>query len=172
MKTQPTNWILSVVAAVSVLGFTGCQSWSTGGYPLQNPSRVQPPSTGAYQVPSTYYNNTGGQVSQLYQGVDPNGVQAFTSAGVSTTNLMSAPVGAVQPANFAQPAASYSPQPVGTSGFVASSSAPVAGQAVTGQAVGPTNVQVNAGSFPATSGRPISTNLSDTGEVQSFDWQR
>ncbi len=43
----------------SLLGvcLSGCQSWQSGGFPLQNTTRVPPPGTGTFQVPNAYYNN-------------------------------------------------------------------------------------------------------------------
>ncbi len=43
----------------------GCQSWQGGGFPVQNATRVPPPGTGTYQLPTGYYNNTNASTSAL-----------------------------------------------------------------------------------------------------------
>ena len=55
MLTRLTVQGSVLLLAVSV---AGCQSWSPGAFPLQNMSRVPPPGTGTYQLPSGYYNNS------------------------------------------------------------------------------------------------------------------
>lgn len=147
---------------LTILGFglgiatclVGCRAW-TGGYPLQSPARVQPPGTGTYQVPSSYYNQAGANVSTNYQQGIPG--QGFVSApgvavgpqslntGFAPTNLTNAapPVipnagqpSAVVPANYAAPA-----QPV-----------------------------YNNGVQPAAASGGASFNMSDTNDGSNLDW--
>ena len=101
---------ISFAVGMCIASSTGCQSWQ-GGYPLSNPARVPPPGTGTYQVPSGYYNNTGGQVSQM------NPVGGYTN-GMPSTNLTVSSSAPVQTAGFAGnpsygqgvvPAASFGP---------------------------------------------------------------
>lgn len=53
MRRQVVGWVLASLA-VSV---SGCQSWSQVAQGIPSGSRVPPPGTGTYQVPSSYYNN-------------------------------------------------------------------------------------------------------------------
>ena len=48
--------ILSAISLMSLFAIGGCQSWSQVGQGLPNGSRVAPPGTGTYNVPSNYYN--------------------------------------------------------------------------------------------------------------------
>lgn len=94
--------------ACSMIFLCGCQTWSNGGYPLQNVSRVPPPGTGTYQLPNGYYNNTtavspSGQVmtaSATSDGLRP------ASGGLPTTTLndFGNARSQVQQAQFTQPA--------------------------------------------------------------------
>lgn len=90
---------------LTIVGLSGCQSWMAG-YPLQSPTRVPPPGTNSYNVPSTYYNNTGGSVSQLYQGVPVSGGAVTLNPGMQPSQP-SVAFGAqgVQPATYTTPGA-------------------------------------------------------------------
>lgn len=116
---------ISFTAGICLASLTGCQSWQ-GGYPLSNPARVPPPGTGTYQVPSGYYNNTGGQVSQM------NPVGGFSN-GMPSTNLT----------------AGNAAVPVQTAGF---SGNPAYGQGVA-PAAGFAPVQ--SGNLPSTNGNTV-----------------
>lgn len=55
MNAKPLLYSALIVALALT---TGCQSWQGASFPMQNATRVPPPGTGTYQMPSGYYNNT------------------------------------------------------------------------------------------------------------------
>jgi len=59
------NQILGTAFIVAWSCLAGCQSWQGTSFPIQNATRVPPPGTGTYQLPSGYYNNTGSSTSAL-----------------------------------------------------------------------------------------------------------
>ena len=140
-------------ASLALFGLTGCQAWYGGGYPLQSNSRVPPPGTGSFQVPSTYYNNAGGSVSQVVQGVPTNSVAASAmnapqaSQGMAATNMTQALPSTSQNAR-GFPVANPMNNAVQPAGYVA----PSAG-----------------GQMPASGSASI--NFSDTNEAPSLNWQ-
>ena len=167
--------------------FVGCHSWSGGAYPFQSTSRVPPPATGSYQVPSSYYNNTGGNVSQVYQGSAPvaanpasaaNGSlpaeNGFTNtvqpAGYSATAGGMPPVTAA-PAGFSSGAnAGFgAPATANASGFTYSatpSAPPPIGAPAVGNPVANSPPAVGNPSVPAST-----ASFSDSGDVPSLQWQ-
>lgn len=48
--------ILSAMSLMSLIVVCGCQSWSQVGQGFPNGTRVAPPGTGTFNVPSSYYN--------------------------------------------------------------------------------------------------------------------
>ncbi len=48
--------ILSAISLACIVAALGCQSWSQVGQGFPSNSRVAPPGTGTYNVPSNYYN--------------------------------------------------------------------------------------------------------------------
>ena len=86
-----------LACCLGLLSLSGCKSWM--GYPMQYPARIQPPGTGTYNVPSNYYNQTGGSVSQVYPGTPVN-ASVMTAAGVPGYST------GVAPATYTTPAGS------------------------------------------------------------------
>lgn len=80
MRRQVFGCVLASLA-VSV---SGCQSWSQVSQGIPSGSRVPPPGTGTYQVPSSYYNNGAGAktgaVSTSAQPAGSNTTAARTAA--------------------------------------------------------------------------------------------
>ena len=100
------------------------------GYPMQYPARIQPPGTGTYNVPSNYYNQTNGAVSQVYPGAPLNS-SVVTAAGAPGYNA------GVAPATYTTPAGS-------TGGVTTASTQPGFGQ--------PAMSATNMGTAPGTTG--------------------
>ncbi len=48
--------IVSAIGVMSLAAMGGCQSWSQVGQGFPSNTRVAPPGTGTYNVPSSYYN--------------------------------------------------------------------------------------------------------------------
>lgn len=65
---------------VSTVG--GCQSWSQVGQGVPGGSRVAPPGTGTYQVPSSYYNN-GARTGAVNSTSNP--AASIAASGAATT---------------------------------------------------------------------------------------
>lgn len=94
----------AVGAVLAAISTSGCQSWGTTAFPMNNISRVSPPGTGTYPVPNGYYNQT----SSL--GNAPPGMTASHSntqlppvqGGLPTTSLAAqgADLRGVLPAQF------------------------------------------------------------------------
>ncbi len=163
---------LTLIAAC--LSFGGCQSWQGGAFPLPNTTRVPPPGTGSYQLPSGYYNNSAtsavpskSPTNQL-AGTNPS-LSAATAAnstssfsGVSTANFTatqpSQQNASLAPAAYAQPISSTdahskftaAPLPVLSSSAI---SAPLA-------------------STPQSSGASVSLSDAAEAEVPSLQWQQ
>lgn len=84
---------------IAIIHSVGCQTWQGASFPLQNATRVPPPGTGTYQLPTGYYNNStsaltpAGQTMQASNGA-ASGLRT-ASGPLPTTNLNSA----FQPAN-------------------------------------------------------------------------
>lgn len=80
---------LTLVAAC--LNFTGCQSWQGAAFPLPNASRVPPPATGSYQLPSGYYNNSATSAlpnnSPTNQFASKNSSLSSTDGRIASTNM-------------------------------------------------------------------------------------
>ena len=66
MNAKPLLYSALIVALALT---TGCQSWQGASFPMQNATRVPPPGTGTYQLPSGYYNNTSTSSATLPQAV-------------------------------------------------------------------------------------------------------
>lgn len=147
MGTRSSTLVI-LLAACSVVGFTGCRAW-TGGYPLQSPSRVPPPGTGTYQVPSNYYNNPG-TVSQAYSGGATNVAASNLNTGYPATNLV--PATGVAPGT----ANAFGNAPVQPASFTTpTGSAPSSG-------IPSTNASQGASSF----------NFNDNGSQANLNWNR
>ncbi len=75
---------------VAISTTVGCQSWQGVGFPMQNATRVAPPGTGTYQLPTGYYNNNtsalapAGQMMQASNGAA--GALRTASGPLPTTN--------------------------------------------------------------------------------------
>lgn len=93
-------FLATCMAAACLAVASGCQSWSQMGQGIPSGSRVPPPGTGTYQVPSSYYNNTSGAkagTASTSQAPAPGGAgsssvrtasadSAAGSGGVTTAN--------------------------------------------------------------------------------------
>lgn len=89
----------------------GCQSWQGAGFPVQNATRVPPPGTGTYQLPSGYYNNSSSSsalpnsTSQLHAANATTGIRPVSAAAPGTqmpaTNLTAS--SAVVAATYSDP---------------------------------------------------------------------
>lgn len=152
---------------LAVLFFSGCQSWQGANFPMQNGTRVPPPGTGTYQLPSGYYNN--------------NSTSSLTSA---TSNAQFAAGGN---SAIAAPASNFVPASTVTSGYpgnfdtsVGPYTANDTGPAVvTASAVGaplPTTAPAQFSPPDASSFDGASASLSDDGgsnvEAPSLQWQQ
>jgi hypothetical protein len=70
----------------------GCQSWQGASFPMQNATRVPPPGTGTYPVPSGYYNNNStSALTPAAQAMQANNAAATglraASGPLPTTNM-------------------------------------------------------------------------------------
>ena len=109
--------LFNLTLVTACLTFTGCQSWQGAAFPLPNASRVPPPATGSYQLPSGYYNNSAtsslSNASPANQFASNNsGLQSAPSQMASTNGVSTASFEAIQstqnnnalaPATYAQP---------------------------------------------------------------------
>jgi hypothetical protein len=68
-------------------GLSGCQSWSQVGQGVPGGSRVAPPGTGTYQVPSSYYNN-GSKTGAINTTSSPAASVAATTPTATTPSSM------------------------------------------------------------------------------------
>lgn len=118
MNAKPLIYSALIVAMVHG---TGCQSWQGASFPMQNATRVPPPGTGTYALPSGYYNNT-----------DTSSLSPTTVLPGTLTPGTLAPATQTMQAN-AHAAGSYQSANDATGGVVqaAFSSPPVQAQAVT-----------------------------------------
>lgn len=131
----------------------GCQSWQGASFPMQNATRVAPPGTGTYQLPTGYYNNNStsalAPTGQMMQASNGAASTLRTASGpLPTTNMT---------AN----------QSVGD--FSAGGVVPAAFQSeVSGQSTGATS------NFSDASATGTSASLSDvpSAEVPSLQWQQ
>ena len=158
------NAFLSVVA-LAVVSLCGCQSWSPGGFPLQNMSRVPPPGTGTYQLPNGYYNNNTSATTPSGQVMTAGATGGLRPAqgALPTTNLAASQGNAqVQTAQFTAPAGN-SPQFTGSS-----------------NSGGPTSIETPASGFPtnryqsggSASSSAASASFSDSEEAAAdLKWQ-
>ncbi len=85
---------------IAITHAVGCQSWQGASFPLQNSTRVPPPGTGTYQLPTGYYNNNStsalAPTGQTMQASNDAAGALRTAAGpLPTTNM----TGGFQPAN-------------------------------------------------------------------------
>jgi hypothetical protein len=87
MHSRPLFAYVLISGAIS--GLSGCQAWPAANYPMQNATRVPPPGTGTYQLPSGYYNNTSSLVpagqSQQFSDTRRLGVATPSSPSTSFT---------------------------------------------------------------------------------------
>lgn len=82
MRRQVVGWVLASLA-VSV---SGCQSWSQVAQGIPSGSRVPPPGTGTYQVPSSYYNNgAAAKTGAVSSNAQPAGGTNTAAAANNTT---------------------------------------------------------------------------------------
>ena len=85
--------LLFQTALLLALGhLVGCQSWQGAGFPMQNATRVPPPGTGTYPVPSGYYNNNStSALTPAAQAMQANNAAATglraASGPLPTTNM-------------------------------------------------------------------------------------
>ncbi len=190
------NLFSRLLIAVS-LSFSGCQSWQGAAFPLPNATRVPPPGTGTYQLPSGYYNNN--STSSLPVG-SPATQLAGTSSGLTpgsgmypTTNMPATNL--VQPHFATSPVASPNFQATGSnvaatggvstasftaspdannySAVVAARSQPVESTDFSSQ-IADTPQTWSTQSPPNYSNSGTSANLSDSirTEVPSLQWQQ
>lgn len=81
MRVRIAGWFVSTLA----IGISGCQSWSQLGQTMPTGSRVPPPGTGTFQVPSSYYNSSNGAAGKVgsQSSMPSNTVQTASTTGVS-----------------------------------------------------------------------------------------
>lgn len=153
MNAKPLLYSALIVALAHT---TGCQSWQGASFPLQNATRVPPPGTGTYQMPSGYYNNT--NTSSLSPSTLPSATQPPAAQMMQASN---AAVSSFQSANSFQPAsnAGGSVVPAGFQGSPASAS-PVA------------SAQFSDTNNPSSSGAAASLSDAPAGETPSLQWQQ
>lgn len=103
---------LTLVSAC--LSFTGCQSWQGAAFPLPNASRVPPPATGSYQLPSGYYNNS---ATSALPNVSPANQFAGNGTSLSSTDgrIASANVDASNPVRSNFSTSNFSTSPISSS---------------------------------------------------------
>lgn len=103
MNVKPLLYSALIVA----LGYTtGCQSWQGASFPMQNATRVPPPGTGTYQLPSGYYNNTNtSSLPPATQTMQASNTAAggFQSAGNVSGNVNGGGDSSVMQAGFQSP---------------------------------------------------------------------
>lgn len=78
MRTGHAGRFLAIIALSTTFGLSGCQSWSQLGQP--NGSRVPPPGTGTFQVPSNYYNGAAPKPGALGSNVPTTNWQSPSSS--------------------------------------------------------------------------------------------
>lgn len=69
------------------LALSGCQSWSQMSQSMPTASRVPPPGTGTYQVPSSYYNNQGAKTNTTTSTTNPQGNVRTASASAPASGM-------------------------------------------------------------------------------------
>lgn len=78
----------------AITSTAGCQSWQGGSFPMQNTTRVAPPGTGTYQLPTGYYNNNSTSAltpaGQMMQASNDAASSLRTASGPLPTTNMSA----------------------------------------------------------------------------------
>lgn len=176
-------------ALLLAAGICGCQTWAPGAFPMQNPSRVPPPGTGTYQLPSGYYNSTSASNpsgSGMTASSAGSGLRKV-EGGLPTTDLAAAPQiskeassneassNEVQPAQFTAPAARSSADSLPR----AQSAAPVASaQFTSGAESGWSSAGYQAGQYetrPIESGPPTpsssSGDMSGQPDAANSPWQ-
>lgn len=141
----------------------GCQSWQGTSFPLQNATRVAPPGTGTYQLPTGYYNNNStsalAPTGQMMQASNDAASSLRTASGPLPTTNMTTSLGPQANATEA-----FQPTFSQASGVV-----PAAFQSEAfGQPTGSTN------NFRDSSDAGASASLSDApnAEVPSLQWQQ
>ena len=76
---------------ITITTTVGCQSWQGASFPMQNATRVAPPGTGTYQLPTGYYNNSTSAVAPTGQMMQASNDAASTlrtaSGPLPTTNM-------------------------------------------------------------------------------------
>ena len=178
----------------TIIATAGCQSWQGASFPLQNATRVAPPGTGTYQLPTGYYNNStsalapAGQMMQASNGA--SSTLRTASGPLPTTNMtanQSAGNFATSSANSTYPTTGLSTGSAGaapTTGLGPQANATDAVQSVNSQAgaVVPAAFQSEASGLPLgsttnfsdSSGTGASASLSDApnAEVPSLQWQQ
>ena len=92
MRRHLSSWIL----ASGMIAICGCQSWSQIGQAVPGGSRVPPPGTGTYNVPSSYYNNGAGAKSGALSSTDS--APSATGGQVRTASAQALPSTNQQPA--------------------------------------------------------------------------
>lgn len=94
------GWLMTILAIGGAIGLSGCQSWSQLGQP--SGSRVAPPGTGTFQVPSNYYNGAAPKTSSLGSSVPTTNWQANGTASSNSPSTNSTlgvvPASAMRPA--------------------------------------------------------------------------
>lgn len=170
MHSQP-KCVLKTASLVMIVVATcvcGCQTWPNANFPLQNATRVPPPGTGTYQLPTGYYNNNTSALPTSGQVMQANATSGLRtpSGGLPTTNLSSTnnlTNNPVTTADFAAPGfAAANNQSAGTSApnFKSASS-----QNLSGSTVSP----VPSGASP----NAASASLSDSPDsVPSLQWHQ
>ncbi len=73
IQHQPLPSSAHLCVGLVLLSLCGCHSWNANAFPLQNASRVPPPSTGNIPAAGGYYNNTSGLAPQGNYAVAPAG---------------------------------------------------------------------------------------------------
>lgn len=179
---RKTN-VFGTVVMVAFVGLTGCQAWPGANFPLQNATRVPPPGTGTYPVPSGYYNNNATSSfvpsTQTMQASNPSGLRP-ASGSLPTTDLAGGVVSAahgsmVSQAGFATQSSSSS-QPIGSNEFYSAASTPPVVPAAYSEFTDPPRIE-----SPSTSSirsgavaGGASASLSDSGlqDAPSLQWQQ
>ncbi len=137
----------------TIATIAGCQSWQGASFPMQNATRVAPPGTGTYQLPTGYYNNNStsalAPTGQMMQASNDAASTLRTASGPLPTTNMTANQSA--------------------GNFAASGVVPAAFQSeASGQPTGATS------NFSDSSVAGASASLSDApnAEVPSLQWQQ
>lgn len=88
MRRQVVGWVLASLA----VGVSGCQSWSQIGQGMPSGSRVPPPGTGTYPVPSSYYNGAGAKTGAVSSNAQP-AYATTASSNAASSNAASPSAG-------------------------------------------------------------------------------